>query len=147
MADPCSGPDACSHDECTFTPLDEGTCINEADLSIIQPLNYDLEWNKCVPGCLTNVDCNTDCFVENTGLSEPCSRCFSEMVTCWILSCASACPNGGGSAECFACVEQACVPDYQACFGTLLCPYEYACGDHFDNDGNGLVDLDDPTCQ
>lgn len=142
----CTTAADCDLDACRYAVEQPGACVNEADLTKIQPLNYDLEWNKCVPGCVTNVDCNTSCFVDNTGLSEPCARCFAELVQCWIVNCASACPNGGGSPECFACVEQACMPDYQTCFGTLLCPYELACGDHFDNDGNGLVDGADPAC-
>jgi len=142
----CSSTADCTLDACRYAVDQPGACVNEDDLTKIQPLNYDAEWNKCVPGCLTKVDCNTSCFMTNTGVSEPCAGCFAELVRCWILSCASACPNGGGSPECFACVEQACLPDYQSCFGTLLCPYELACGDHFDNDDNGLVDGADPAC-
>jgi hypothetical protein len=147
VSGPCDAPDGCLLDECRYVPEHDGACVNEGDLTIIQHLNYDLEWNNCVPSCMVDVDCNTTCFVTNTGMSEPCSRCFSEMVSCWILSCASSCPNGGGTPECFACVEQNCFADYEPCFGTLKCPYEFACGDHFDNDDNGLVDGEDPACQ
>ncbi|MBW2263060.1 MAG: hypothetical protein JRG91_13865 [Deltaproteobacteria bacterium] len=140
----------CEDDDCTFAAVtgDTGSCINESDLTITKELNYDLEWNACVvtAGCMTDVACNTTCFQENTGLSEDCSRCFAEMVRCIVLSCAGPCSGGGGSPECFECMGTNCSPGYSECFGELACPYEYACIDHFDNDGDTLIDYADPDC-
>jgi len=146
-AAPSCGTEAtCELAECKYAEEIPGACTNEADLVLMQPLNWDIEWNKCVPDCVTDAECSAKCFNENTGISDPCSLCYGELASCWISKCYSKCGNGGGTPECFACVEEACVPDFDACFGKLACPYELSCGDHLDNDEDGLVDGEDPEC-
>lgn len=138
----------CEDEDCTYAADVPGACVNEADLSIERMMNYDMEWNACVvyESCFIDEDCNTACFQENTGLSEGCARCFAQMVSCIVTNCATPCSGGGGSPECFECMGTECGPGYEECHGTLACPYEFACLDHFDNDGDTLVDSEDDDC-
>jgi len=137
----------CDDADCAMVTNDGGgACVNEDDLAIYEDFDANLEWNKCVPSCLTDVKCNTDCLKDNTGLSRPCSKCFAEMVECFIGSCALECYVQPPLPECGECVEAACGPSYYECFGDLVCPYETGCRDTFDNDGDGDIDGDDSDC-
>ncbi len=143
----------CDDSDCADVVDTAGACVNDEDLAIYRDLDGNVEWNKCVPGaptgrgCLTDVDCNTTCVQENTGLSMGCSRCFAELVSCFIGNCAQQCGGGGGSPACTECVANACGQSYGDCFGRLVCEYEYGCRDTADNDGDGLIDAADPDCQ
>ncbi len=142
------GDTDCEDADCRHAVALEGACVNREDLRAIAFLDYNVEWNNCVVGenCFTDVECNTPCFARNTGLTEPCARCFAEIVVCIVGRCAGVCGGGGGSPECLACIGETCGPPYRECFGELVCDYEYACGDTIDNDGDGLTDRADPEC-
>jgi hypothetical protein len=144
----------CEDADCAYVIAEPGACVNEADLDIYVDLDGNAEWNACVPGppygegCGTDVECNTACIHANTGISEDCARCFSEMVQCFLVLCGATCAQyGQGSPECVQCVADTCGPPYFTCFGELVCHREYGCADTVDNDGDELIDGDDPDCQ
>ena len=146
------GPIDCDDSDCLTVADVDGACNNAADLTLYRDLDGNVEWNKCVPGapygrgCFTNEDCNTTCVHENTGMSMECSRCFAKLVSCFIGSCAAECQQQPPTPACNECVATNCVADYDTCFGTLVCSYEFGCRDTVDNDGDGLRDLADPDC-
>jgi hypothetical protein len=143
----------CDDPDCDLVVAAEGACVNEADLALYASFDANAEWNKCVPGdpygqgCGVDEDCNTQCVHDNTDISLDCSRCFAELVTCLVGSCAVLCAEQPPTDECFECISTNCAPGYSECFGTLVCEYEVGCRDTVDNDGDGLVDADDPDCQ
>ncbi len=142
----------CDDGDCAYAAAVEGACVNRKDLRKYADFDANAEWNRCVPGpplgqgCGVDEDCNTACVHDNTGISTGCSRCFAELVTCFIGSCAAECAQQPPTEACNTCVADACLPAYTACFGTLACPYETGCRDTVDNDGDGLVDSEDPDC-
>jgi len=139
----------CDDSDCKYAAATglEGACTNKKDMRKYLDLNANVEWNRCVPGCLVDEDCNTTCLSDNTGLSQECSRCFAELVTCFISNCAAECAEQPPTAACGECVDANCNADYATCFGTPACSGEYGCADTIDNDGNGLTDAEDPECQ
>ena len=141
----CEG--ACDDPACRYVPALPGACVNEADLTNLRDKDFNVEWNDCVVfgGCQLDVDCNTACFAENTGVSSECSVCFAEMVPCLVGNCGTLC-QGGMTPDCSACIADACLPAYNECFGELVCPFEYGCRDLIDNDGDGATDAADPEC-
>ena len=137
----------CDDADCDLATTDGGgACVNEEDLALYVDFDANREWNKCVPTCLTDVKCNTDCLRDNTGMTRPCSKCFAEMVECFIGNCAAACVVQPPLPECAECVDAACGDDYAECFGDLVCKYETGCRDTFDNDGDGHIDAEDSDC-
>ncbi len=137
----------CDDPDCVDVVARAGACTNEADLALYTEMDANLEWNRCVPTCFGDVECNTPCFEENTGLSTGCSTCFAEAVECFLQNCIAPCATQPPTEECGACVDANCAPGLSTCFGSFSCPYEYGCADTFDNDDDGLVDGDDPDCQ
>ncbi len=139
----------CDDGDCLYIAATgrEGACVNKPDMRKYKNLDANVEWNKCVPGCLVDEACNTSCIAENTKLSEACSGCFAELITCFIGMCAGDCATQPPTPECGACVEANCLDDYGTCFGEPACEREYGCRDTVDNDGDGVVDAADPDCQ
>jgi len=143
----------CEDPGCDLAVASDGACNNAADLALYADLDANRVWNACVPGaptgqgCLLDEACNTTCVAGETGVSEPCAGCFAGLVSCLVTECASACATQPPLPACGACVADHCEPAYQSCFGALTCPFEYGCRDTVDNDGDGLVDGQDPDCQ
>ncbi|MBW2276313.1 MAG: hypothetical protein JRF63_02410 [Deltaproteobacteria bacterium] len=151
--DDSDGDVDCDDPDCALVAASEGACINPDDMEIYAGFDANAEWNKCVPGapyglgCFTDVECNTQCVHDNTGISLECSGCFAELVACFIGNCATECAQQPPTEECNECVTANCGPPYTECFGELVCEYEYGCLDTMDNDGDELVDSEDPDCQ
>ncbi|GAX24144.1 hypothetical protein FisN_9Hh397 [Fistulifera solaris] len=55
-------------------------------------------------GCLVDVQCNTECFVENFGYSTACAECFAVLPQCGLQNgCAFACAQDSQSDQCQTC--------------------------------------------
>jgi len=137
----------CDDYDCAFAVAVEGPCVNRNDLVALHDLDYLAERDRCMTegSCGKDDDCLIACVSEEAGLSEDCSAFLNGSAVC-MDGCASLCTDPARYLECIGCFED-CRGQYLTDFGALVCKYEYLCLDMIDNDGNDLVDDDDPECQ
>jgi hypothetical protein len=137
----------CADSDCSGVVSIPGACTNDADLRAAATADVTVIGPTCIldRGCGADVACNTACVRELTGVSADCAGCGGALAACVFTRCALSCIDVG-SAACASCIETQCFPDYVACFGVLHCDFEYDCEGGADDDGDGLVDCDDPDC-
>jgi hypothetical protein len=94
-----------------------GACMNSPDMLILKNQGMvEQQVHACAQQHLGQEPATKDCIEQSTKLSDPCATCFDETVHCAIQSCASEC-LGGPSAACQACMDQHCMPAFDACSG------------------------------
>jgi hypothetical protein len=97
----------------------DGACEGAMDYTIITTTD-DLagKMSGCAFSCFSSSDpdCQTNCVQTETGLSEPCSACFGENISCTVSSCALQCISPD-SAGCASCQATNCAPAFADCAG------------------------------
>lgn len=102
----------------TYTgPTDQ--CTNSADLGIIQDATKDVQGKvgTCGQQNLGADPATKDCIVMQTGLSDTCSQCFANTVSCAASNCLSQCLSDPSSQACADCRAQFCDPEFYLCSG------------------------------
>jgi len=104
-------------DEGTSAPVSKGACDNptDEDLLVAQE-DLDGVVMTCALNCIGEEACSTNCMIEATGLSEPCSACFAGTISCTMKNCVFQCLNAE-STQCKDCQESNCFEDFEACAG------------------------------
>ena len=138
----------CADSDCSAAVTTPGACTNDHDLPIAGRIDVQALGRTCIvdQGCGPDVACNTSCIQDRTGVSGDCAGCGGELAACVFGSCAGPCGATPDSPACATCINDRCWPGYTACFGLLHCDFEYGCADGIDDDGDGLVDCEDPDC-
>lgn len=120
-----------------FFAIAQGNC-SDADLQYIGANSAFVQQvaADCGVSCLFAADpqsCFETCFSAEVPLTGPCISCFSAQTDCASANCLFACAFGS-EADCAACIELNCLPDFEICAGI-----EDADSDTFSN----LYDCDD----
>lgn len=98
----------------------QGNCSSEdlqyigTNMAFVQEVTAD-----CGVSCLFTADpqtCFETCFSAQVPLTGPCVSCFSAQTDCASANCLFACAFGT-EADCAACLEVNCLPDFNICAG------------------------------
>jgi hypothetical protein len=130
-----------------------GACMNECDLALSRAAVTSAA-TDCGLGCLSGdpaaeAECSNTCLIAASvdippagqAISEGCSGCYVATIACTISNCIPACLDAASEA-CQTCqVEKGCISAFYACTG-----YELVCDNTTDDNGDGTVDCDDPSC-
>ena len=88
-------------------------CLSAEDQAIIADPATDAAIEACGFSCLAGGPC--ECLV-NLGFSEGCATCYGDNIACAAGACLDACLDSA-SAECRTCVNDKCLPAFDACTG------------------------------
>lgn len=127
-----------------------GACMNECDLALSRDA-ITAAATDCGLGCLGDADeagCSNTCLIAASvdvppagqAISEGCSGCYVATIACTIANCIPACLDTASEA-CQTCQATNCIPAFYACTG-----YELVCDNTTDDNGDGTIDCDDPSC-
>ena len=104
-----------------------GACLNDADMAILGPDGGDAvkaAATDCAMACIAEptvdeiVACANPCVVENTGLTEDCSGCYTAIIACTIINCLGECVADSEAPECLGCMDASgCYADFFECTG------------------------------
>lgn len=130
-----------------------GVCANEVDQSAIVDDGTQniliiaavcIEDSDC--GDSPSLECLGECMRDDdrpasTTVSSECAECFAGYTQCIEAECRALCLSDGLSLDCAICdVEAGCRAYFNRCSGLEIC-------DNFeDDDGDGAIDCEDPTC-
>ena len=112
----------CDDGACSVACGGAGACDNSSDRSKFSTLSSGTLFNTC--SSLGNQAAISGCFATG-GFGTGCASCLAAFVLC------------GNSA--------ACTATFNSCSGFTLLPPE-VCNNRVDDNGNGLVDCEDPAC-
>ena len=87
------------------------------------------------------ITCPNDCFGSASAGSI---ELFFDVDECVYTLCEAECGPSGSEQTCDQCVESTCASEIAACEGDD--PSDEICDDDEDNDGDDLVDCEDPNC-
>ena len=94
-------------------------CSGESDIVALDDGSGDAAVEACNSACAGDLDvevCMAECMALDGSLTEGCSSCFIDLITCQGTTCAQACVDSPG-AVCNTCIEESCGPDFAACAG------------------------------
>ena len=117
------GDAVCSDEETTEScpedcPAPSGACTNAADQAVMDAVDVTGLAQACGLNCLGQTqDCAINCVVDDTGLSEACAQCYSEIITCSVVNCLNECVSDPASEVCADCQAVFCTEDFYACTG------------------------------
>ena len=117
---PCEEGFECVDGECV-----EGACLNAGDEMILQDDTVNDTISICNVNCFFDggaEGCAVDCITSETGLSEDCASCHSELFDCTIDNCFGECIADPESETCVACKEANCYEAHAECSGIDLVP-------------------------
>ena len=107
-------PESCPED----CPAPSGACTNAADQAVMDAVDVTGLAQACGLNCLGQTqDCAINCVVDDTGLSEACAQCYSEIITCSVINCLNECVSDPASEVCTECQGEFCTEDFYACTG------------------------------
>ncbi len=131
----CNGAETCgSCDSDCGECSEEGACVNDSDLAIVDAVDAAAVAWSAGSECLFAGDpgaCALESIIDETGLSSGCAGCYADEILCVISSCLSQCaPPNEGTEQCQQCFEAECSPAFEACAGFAFSdPQAAQCGD------------------
>jgi len=97
-------------------PVVSGGCTNPADQAIIDSGAVSKAVEKCAMSTFGDAAKATPCIKKDTGLSDGCVSCFSNLLSCTFKSCMMDC-LGGQTPACDACMAKNCNAAFTKCSG------------------------------
>jgi hypothetical protein len=103
----------------TLTGTEEA-CINPDDAAILETTDVQGAAITCGIGCIADTDpetCMNTCVIDETGLSEDCTQCFTDLFGCTLTNCAGECIADPTSDACALCTVDSCGESFEDCSG------------------------------
>jgi len=102
-------------------PDERDACLNSRDDNAIGTSDAIGEALACVDGCPSgSFWCAQGCVTDTSGMTGPCSTCFTLLGRCMRASCEGPCTEPQ-SAACHACqTEAGCADDFRVCAGRSI---------------------------
>lgn len=97
-------------------PVVSGSCTNPADQAIIDSGAVSKAVETCAMSSFGDAAKATPCIKKETGLSDGCVTCFSNLLGCTFKSCMMDC-IGGKTPACDACMASKCNKAFTTCSG------------------------------
>lgn len=99
----------------------EGACTNPSDSSILESQKTSLSSKilSCTFKCFGSASCSKKCLISSTKLSEGCTDCFVDDISCTVKNCAPSCV-GGLTKECTDCRGKNCDNSFEMCSGVSI---------------------------
>lgn len=97
-------------------PVLSGSCTNPADQAIIDSGAVSKAVETCAMSSFGDAAKATPCIKKETGLSDGCVTCFSNLLSCTFKSCMMDC-IGGKTPACDACMAKNCNSAFTKCSG------------------------------
>jgi len=94
-----------------------GACTNMADTTTLMSIDIGAIVETCVRSSFGAQPATSNCIGMMSGLSEGCTACFGDTVTCVTMSCLTQCLAGGSSPGCVSCRMMNCDPAFAVCSG------------------------------
>jgi hypothetical protein len=94
-----------------------GACTNAEDTAIFSTVNIDMIVESCVRTSFGAQPATSNCIQMMSGLSDGCTACFGDTVTCVTMNCLTQCIAGGASPGCVSCRMMNCDPAFAVCSG------------------------------
>ncbi|MBU1430393.1 hypothetical protein KKF91_07530 [Myxococcota bacterium] len=96
----------------------------DSNIIIDETIDVIAKTVECGLGCVESPDglvtCADRCIRRATGLSEPCTACYSELISCTLINCAEDCAQGF-NAPCERCQqENNCIEPHLVCTGNAV---------------------------
>ena len=126
----CNGGQSCDAGICvadvTDVPdvpaLGDGACTNPADVPILETGTVSGTVEECA---MENIDAVLagdkatviGCVKDQTGLTDGCLVCFSDLFDCTMAQCPFQCLSGTENPDCINCLTTACYPSFIDCSG------------------------------
>lgn len=96
-----------------------GACNNAADIQAFATSSVEDVMKNCAMGCIgKGAECGATCSQEKMGLSQPCSMCVGELLSCTMSKCMMNCISGGQA--CTDCIAEKCGSDFETCSGVAI---------------------------
>lgn len=96
-----------------------GACNNAADIQAFATSSVEDVMKNCAMGCIgKGAECGATCSQEKMGLSQPCSMCVGELLSCTMSKCMMNCISGGQA--CTDCIADKCGSDFETCAGVAI---------------------------
>jgi len=96
----------------------------------------------CTQGCAGDFTCIQDCQASGCDSAQALSQ---DVLICILTNCFADCQADPSSLTCLSCMGTSCSSELAACFADTCTPVE-DCSNNIDDDGDTLVDCDDPDC-
>ncbi len=121
----CADPDCAADPACQVTNLSCGDVLG------------------CIQGCGSDSACAQGCRDSGCASAQPL---IADLVDCVLLSCANPCADPASPA-CESCTQNNCGTELSACLAdTCATTTTENCVNQADDDGDGLIDCNDPDC-
>jgi hypothetical protein len=111
------GSDAGSADSgITVSDGGSGACTNPADEAVASAAGFMDSASNCAQSNFGQEPGTKSC-IKALGLSDACTTCFDDNISCIVTNCLGECSSDSASADCVACRAKSCDPAFLGCSG------------------------------